>query len=115
MLMQEVGIIIDSFLSHEGVLIILDMQQHYPGRKLLTHTLFTSDVTKWLNFLWKNTRLCSFKEVTQSIDIWAWSEHTVPKAGALALLQRTAVRAQAEKQAVRQQSRKEDKEEGGRK
>lgn len=113
--MREPGIIFDSFLSHEGVLIILDMQQHYPRRKLLTHTLFTSDVTKWLNFVWKNTRLRSFSELTESIDIWAWSEHTVPKAGALALLQRTAVRAQAEKEAVRQQSRREDKEEGGKK
>ncbi len=40
-------------------------------------------------------------------------EHTVPKAGALALLQRTAARTQTEKRAIRQQSRQE--EERGRK
>lgn len=40
-------------------------------------------------------------------------EHTVPKAGALALLQRTAARKQTEKKAIQQPSRQE--EERGRK
>lgn len=37
-------------------------------------------------------------------------EHTVPKAGALALLQRTAARTQTEKRAIRQQSRQGEEE-----
>lgn len=101
---RQPGIIFDSSLSHEGLLIILTIEQLDPQwKELLTQTLLTSEIwlvlfAKWLN---------SPESVISCGDIWALREHTVPKAGALALLQRTAAGRQTEKGAIRQQSRQE--------
>lgn len=101
---REPGIIFDSSLSHEGLLIILTIEQLDPQwKELLTQTLLTSEIwlvlfAKWLN---------SPESVISCGDIWALREHTVPKAGALALLQRTAAGRQTERGAIRQQSRQE--------
>lgn len=70
------GIIFDSSLSHEGVLIILAIEQLDPRwKQLLTLTLLTSEgwlvlFTKWLNFVCQKTCLYDFRVTATTLANW---------------------------------------------
>lgn len=74
----------------------------------MTEFCLSEDLFVWLQSHGNNISELTPKSVISSVDIWVWSEHTVPKAGALALLQRTAARRQREKGVIRQRSRQEE-------
>lgn len=109
MLMQESQELSSTALSHEGVLIIPPIEQPDPWwHHFITPTLLTSQFQfpllprKPKNFVhlqtWRDSVSESYPEFVLSVWTFGyWVIIRLPKAGALALLQRTVARAQAEK------------------